>query len=179
MSVTVVLQQDVVPEVGDVQIGVAVVVEVARCDAHAVAVNAGAAALGHVFERAVAAVAIEAVPAAGRLIEEVSALHQIQIEEAVIVHVEQRGAAAHDLREVVSTFVAGMVDEVDAGARADFFEPRLGGLHDLRIRSASTTREAAERHQQADACDGSANRSSCGLRFIAYHERRGSPGSVH
>ena len=65
VAVTVVLQQHVVAEGGDVQIGVAVVVEVAGRHAHSVSRDAGAAPFGDVFEGAVAAVAIQAVSAAG------------------------------------------------------------------------------------------------------------------
>src|SRR5947208_3137316 len=73
--------------------------------------------------RAEAAVAVQAVPAASRLIEQASAVHEIQVEEAVVIHIEQRGAAAHDFGKVVPGRVAGRVDEADAGTRRNLFEP--------------------------------------------------------
>jgi hypothetical protein len=64
MTVPVVFQQDVVIQIGDVQIGVTVIVEVACRDAHPVCSDTCTALVGDVFEGAVAAVVIQTVPAA-------------------------------------------------------------------------------------------------------------------
>jgi len=44
-------------------------------------------------------------------IEQAAALQQVQIEIAVAVHVEQRGAASHDLRQKKRSPVTGSVHE--------------------------------------------------------------------
>ena len=64
VTAAVVSQQDIAPEVGDVQVGEAVVVEVAGRHAHSIPAYASAAPLGHVFEGAVTAVEVQTVPAA-------------------------------------------------------------------------------------------------------------------
>jgi len=72
-------------------------------------------------------------------IEQAAALQQVQIEIAVAVHVEQRGAASHDLRQEETIAVTGSVHEVDAGATRDVFEPR-------RVRGAGLGRRRLCRH---------------------------------
>ena len=124
MSVAIVLQQDIAAVGRHVEIGVPVVVEIAGRDAHPVSAHAGAAPVGDVLERAVAAIAVQAAARAGRVVGEAAALDQIQIEEAVVVHVEQRRAAAHDLGQKVFRVVAGPMDEIDSSPAPDFLEPR-------------------------------------------------------
>jgi len=53
-----------------------------------------------------------------------AALHEEEIEVAVVVHVEERGAAAHDFRQEETVVVAGVVDEADARTARDLLEPR-------------------------------------------------------
>src|SRR5262249_9776538 len=127
----------------DVEIGEAVVVEVAGRDAHAVAANAGAAPFRDVVECAVAAIAIQPIATARGFLEQAAALYEIHIEEAVVVHVEQRGPAAHDFRQVVLGLVARAVDEADSGALGDIFEPCSGAAARGRAPIAPTAHDAA------------------------------------
>ena len=93
-SVAVVAVQPVRPDVGDVDVEVAVIVEVARRDALAVPVVADAGGVGDVRERAVTVVAIQLrrVVAAGRVRHLESRLvADEQIEIAVVIKVAPRG----------------------------------------------------------------------------------------
>ena len=165
-AVAVVSQQHVVAEIRHVQIGEAIVVEVAGRHAHPVTAGAGAARNGHVFERAVTAVVIQPV-AAGRigrrtadivaLERQSAALHEIQIQEAVVVHVEEGDAAAHDFRQQVLGLVARRVDEADAGARSDLFEPRSAAWwRGSRFITASAAHRAAGDERKGKRRDDSA-----------------------
>src|SRR5262249_20160943 len=83
-----------------------------------------AAVAGHVLERAVAAITKQLMTAARRRIEQAAALHEVEIEIAVAIHVEQRDAASHDLRQEKAFSVARSVDEVDTAALGNLIEPR-------------------------------------------------------
>ena len=71
---------------------------------------------GHVLERAVATVPVQAMARAARhrRIGERSAVHEKDIEPAVLVEVEEEAARAHDLGEVLLVAGAVDVDEVEA-----------------------------------------------------------------
>ena len=126
MAAAVAFEQDVAAEIGHIEVGAPVVVEVAGGRAHSVALNIRAAAGGHVVKGAVPAIPVQTVSirlVAGR--KQVAALNQIQVEIAVVVHVEQRGAAADDLRKVELVAMARAVNETNAGPVGDVFEPGL------------------------------------------------------
>ena len=130
MAVAVSFQQYVRAEIGDVQIDVAVVVEIACCDPHSVIADIGAAAGRDVLEHSAATVAKQVIArrpavrhahgrpaqrrgtAGGR--RKTAALHHVHIQEPVVVHVEQSGTAAHDLRKIELVAMAGLVNEANA-----------------------------------------------------------------
>jgi hypothetical protein len=128
MTATIAFEQNVAADVRDVQVGDAVVVEIAGSNTHPITDGVRAAARCDVVERPVAAVPVEAMP--GQLTgggEQIAALHEIQIEIAVVVHVEQRDAATHDFREVELLCVPGAMREGDPRALGDVFEPGGAG----------------------------------------------------
>src|SRR6185503_14726776 len=171
VAAAVAFEQDVAAVVGDVEIDASVVVEVARGDAHAVAAGVGAAAGRDIVERAVAAIAIEAV-AVGLVArrEQVAALHQVEIEIAVAVHVEQRGAAAHDLGQVELLLVARAVGEADAALLGDVLEPGTTGRRRRRrfLRGSMNRGERDHRSAGLQACP-CARGSPEGLRYGRLH----------
>ena len=126
MAGALVSQQNVPPDAGDVQIDIAIVVVIARGHPHAVAADIGAAAGGNVLERAVAAIA-EQLTGGRREIslrfQMTAGLHQKEVQIAVVVHVEQRRAAAHDLRHEIALAMSGLVHEVHAALQGLFGKP--------------------------------------------------------
>src|SRR5207245_6637573 len=77
-------------------------------------------------------------------------LDEIEIEEAVVVDVDERRAAAHDFGEVELVAMAGLVNELNAGARGDLLEPRriLRGGAGLRGDPSAGGREGGERARE-------------------------------
>jgi hypothetical protein len=138
VSRPVVSKECVLLEVRDVQVDVAIVVEVPGRGAHAIAAILGAAALRYVLEDPVAGVAKELVPCApGRIGQDAVGLHEIRVEVAIAIHVEERAAAGGDLRVEVACVVPGAVLELEAGVLRRLDEPRRPALDDGR-RSLST-----------------------------------------
>src|SRR5207247_2243322 len=84
----------------------------------------GAAVRSDVLERPIAAVPVQPVARlfVGRR-EQVAALHEIEIEVAVIVYVDERGAATHDLRKIELVAMSRMMNEADARSSGDVFKP--------------------------------------------------------
>ncbi len=111
-------------EVGHQQINVAVVVEVAGGDAHAVHSTLQAVFFCDIGESAVAIVVIQAVPKAGiRLVRrgarrhgilELGSVYEKQVEPAVVVVVEHSDTAAHRLRQIFFTGAARFLFEANA-----------------------------------------------------------------
>ena len=142
-AVAVVAIEPVGAEVGDIEVGPAVVVVVAGGDAHAVAAGADAAGRGDVDKaRPSAAVGphlqVVAVQPVDRSIRrcradrvESTALHQVDIQIAVTVEVEQRPAGTHHLAEVEAAGHAVDMRKVEPAGRRDvdkqIFSRRRGG----------------------------------------------------
>ncbi len=124
----VVAQQGVATDVGDVEVGIAVAVDVADGNPHAVAAVVAAGACRDVFEAAVAAVAPQLVAGLRRAAVETAALHQVEVEIAVAVEVEERAAAPHDLREEEAFAVPRLVGESGQLLRGHRLEPGAGRL---------------------------------------------------
>ena len=149
---------------GHEEVGVAVVVVVA--DRHAVAVALGHAAdprgVRHVFERAVAAVAEQAVAPGwlSRIGGESAPLHEIDIEPAVAVVVDQADAASGELGELVDTRLAVLVDEREAGGPSVIAELGQGGIARLGVRRRSLRLRASV--DAEDLGEGSPRRAATG-----------------
>ena len=113
-------------DVGDVQVDQAVVVVVAGAGAHAVVAVPDARRRGHVLEGSIAAVPVQAVArAAGNGgIGNRAAVHQEDVEPAVIVEVEEEAARPQDLGK--EPLFAGAVDvhEVQSDSASDIAEHR-------------------------------------------------------
>ena len=120
----VVVVQSVSAECGDVKVGVAVVVIIANCGAHAIVVAGQASGLCHIHKRSVAQVAVQPVPiarvrfvghfAGGHRITECRAVDKKQIQAAVIVVVEDGRATAHGFEQVLLACVISLVFEIDS-----------------------------------------------------------------
>ena len=124
MSIAFVAQQNIGSDVGNVEIGAAVVVVVSRRHPHAVAAVAGAALGGDVVEAAIAPVAIEPVAGTGALPGfQPPPLHQVGVQVAVAVHVEEGGAPCHYLGHQVAASVAGFEGEADSAVGCGVPEP--------------------------------------------------------
>ena len=118
--------------VRDEHIGVAVAVHIPDCDSRAVARVAQPAPGGGVAEGAIGLLQEEAVPRQLRrgdpaaVLGKRAGLDQVEIEIAVAVGVEERGARPHDRREREAREVAGVVDERDSQPLGDLGERRFG-----------------------------------------------------
>ncbi len=121
--------QRIRPDVGDVEIGEAVIVEVPRAGAHAVVAVADVRAVRHILEGSVAAVSIQAVTGAlgHRRIRVRAAVNEKHVEPAVVVEVEEEAARPHDFREEL--LVAGPVDvhEIQSGRAGNISKGGRGG----------------------------------------------------
>ena len=123
-AVAAVAIQDVRAEVRDVEIDPAVVVVVAGAGAHPVLAMADARSIGHVLERAVAAIPVQAVPRLlrHRRIGERATVDEEDVDPAVVVVVEEQPARADGFDQVFVGARAVDVAEVDAGVAADIGE---------------------------------------------------------
>ena len=139
------MKQLVRPESGAIQVDPAVVIEVTRCDAHTVGAPDQTAPLRDVREaqraRPIGAhdevVPVQAVRQRPRtrrrdqgLVERFSgakhlALHQVDVEVAVVVEVEHRAAGAHDLADVELAGHPVEVHEVYPRLFGSIGEPRF------------------------------------------------------
>ena len=153
-------------ELGQVQIGPAVVVDVAHRDAHAVAAGVDAALRGDVGEvQPPGAIGLDAqiVPVepirqrraaarGGRRRAERLTLHQIHVQVAVLVVVEERDAGRQHLGHVELTRHAVDVDEVEAGFPGAIHEPVRSGrrrrVFMWRAAGARRETERCEKDQQ-------------------------------
>ena len=77
------------------------------------------------------------------------AVGQVDVEVAVVVAVEERGAAGHDLRKVERTAGAGLVHEVESGALGPVDEP-VAGLSGRRHAGAGQHRDHDDGSVQRD-----------------------------
>ena len=108
---------------GDVKIFEAVIIVIADRDAHAVTNTLQAGFFGHVFESAIGFLVVKAIPvtragllrdsALGSRVLEGRAIHQENVEAAVVVVVEKRDAATHGFEQVVPGRMRREVIEVD------------------------------------------------------------------
>src|SRR5262245_4689152 len=97
-----------------------IVIDVADRHAHVEAGDAQTGFFGHVLKAAV-----------GKLLKELIArrgigsavLHQVDVEQAVVVEIKKRGAGAHDLRHEVAADRSGVVGEVEANLLGHIREP--------------------------------------------------------
>ena len=127
-AAALVVEQPVAVERGEVDVLAAVVVVVARRDAHAVDLDVEAAPPGGVGEGAVAVVAVEGRQRLALARLPVAAVDQQDVEPAVAVGVEQRHAGAHGLGQVFLPRAAAVVGELHSRGGGDIGEPhpRLG-----------------------------------------------------
>jgi len=123
-----VAEERVRADVGDEHIHVSVRVRIAARDAHAVA-RVGAAQLGRgIHERQATSVAEDLVGELGTRARKIAALHEIHVDRAILVDVEQADSAAHDLGEPESLLLAAHVLPVEALLRRHGAEPGRGGF---------------------------------------------------
>jgi hypothetical protein len=62
-------------------------------------------------------------PSVARLRDRTGALHEVRVQVAIAVHVEQRHTAAHDLGKQISVAMPGAMDEAESSRGGDFLEP--------------------------------------------------------
>ena len=142
-AIAVAVEEDVVPDVGHVEIEEPVVVVIACRRTHSVAVMANAGFLGDVNEAQLSRlgqhVAKQPVPRLpvgwGREEQrppglQRAALDQIHIEIAVVVVVEEGGPGAHDFRHEVLTGRSGDVVEVETDLGGNLVKGRIGRRRD-------------------------------------------------
>ena len=117
--------------VGDIQIDGAVVVVVASAGPHAVLAMADAGLRRDVLERSVPAIAVQTVPGGRRdpWVGNRSAVHEEDVDPAVVVEIEEQPSGPHDLREVLVGARAVDVRDAHAGGGGDVAE------HDLEWRT--------------------------------------------
>src|SRR5262249_18532796 len=120
-AVPVVVEEEVRPQRGEVEVGPAVVVVVAHSDTHPVAIDGEAGLLRDIVERAVASVPVERrmkgtsageARKPGRVDEE-------EIEATVVVVVEKGAARAKRLRQIEAAAAPALVPEGDSCAQRD------------------------------------------------------------
>ena len=126
----VVPQEHIGADVGHVEIDVAVIVIISARHPHSVAAVTGPTAVGRVFEARSTGGADVAIEPVGRPLvgpADAPALHEVGVEVAVAVHVEEGGPAADDLGQVEAIGVTRPPPEVKPDGRADLLEGRPGG----------------------------------------------------
>ncbi len=148
-------------EVGDVEIGPAVVVVVAGCHSHAVTVGHQLAVAGDVRESQLSCdLEIVAEEAIGKgLLQDLAwpehaSLNQVDVEVAVVVVVEERAAGAHDLAEVELPRHAVEMDEVETRGRGQVDEDLPGAG-----RAAGSLASAGEEQRRRESSEGRGARS--------------------
>ena len=117
---SLVQQQFHAVHLGDEEIGLAVVVDVAHRDAHVPAGEIEPRAWRHILKGVIRFLSEDFV-GAGRLGTGVG--EEDQVEQSVAIQVHDGAARAHVLIHEVLRHIAGVVDEVHAGAVGDVFEP--------------------------------------------------------
>ena len=139
-SVAVVVVQPVAAVFGDKQVFETVVVVIAYRHAVSIAHPLHPRSLGHVFERAVGFLVVQAMPVLGvglardraqrSGIADGRAIHQENVQPAVIVVVEQGDAGAHDLQHVFLGGLRGVMMELHAAGDGHVHKVRR---HDIRL----------------------------------------------
>ena len=116
-AVAAVVVQEVGAVVGHVEVAVAVVVDISDRAPGPPPGVADPGGRGHVGEGAVAVVAVEGVPRPGALLEglEGGPVDEVEVEVAVVVAVEESGAAAVRLQDVALLHASEDVEGGDAG----------------------------------------------------------------
>ena len=148
-AAAVVLEEAVLPDRGDQQVGKAVVVVVADGHAHAVHFHRQAGALGDVGEGAVAVVAVE--PHGGALAAMAGPVHAVDqqnIQPAIGIVIEEGAARAHGFRQILGAECAAVVAELDAGGGGDVgqAEVQAGRIGGQRPRREAPPRNAPPRN---------------------------------
>ena len=146
-AAAVVLEEAVLPDRGDQQVGKAVVVVVADGHSHAVHFDRQPGALGDVGEGAVAVVAVEphgGAPAS--MAGPVHAVDQQDIEPAIGIVVEEGAAGAHGFGQILRAECAVVVPELDAGGGGDIgqAEVQAGRVGGQRPRRGATQKGATD-----------------------------------
>ena len=165
-AVAQVLDELVGPEVGEEHVEVAVVVDVAGGDAHAVAGGADPRFGSGIDEAQAAAARLVAVqPIAGKVFGlraalDRPALHQPDVLPAIPVEVEEAQARAHDLDEPGLADHAVVMDEVEA---------RFGGHVRERVRVHGRRRRDGEEQGDRDPLFDARSRPSDGLVSGLHH----------
>ncbi len=155
-AVAIVVKKLVARDVGEKNVGVAVIVVIANGDTHAVACAGDACFFGHVSERAVVVVVEEAIPVCGRGLFErgnLGTVNAVDIEEAVVVVVEQGDAGNHGFRLVLVGGSAVAGDEMKTGLLRNLFEVDAG-------KSGRGRCLHRERHEAARRKRGGGNRAN-------------------
>ena len=122
----VVAQQRVGAEIRHIEIRIAIVVVIAGGHAHAVAAIGGVAEVARLVEMAVVPVQVQPVRRIRPRCADAPALHQVQVQIVVPIHVHQRDAAGHDLRQQVPLHMARNMREIHPAQRRFFVEPGRG-----------------------------------------------------
>jgi hypothetical protein len=176
-AVAVVAKELVAGDVGDEDVGVAVVVEVSNGDAHPVARSSDSRFFCDVGECAVVVVAEESIPVGGRSFFErrdLGSVDGIDVEEPVIVVVEQRNAGNHGFGLVlvgrgaiagnkVETGLLGNLVEANAGKRR-----RCARLREKRREAARGYRRCSDKTENLEEASALKTRNTISGHF---HER--------
>jgi hypothetical protein len=151
VAATRIREQHVRPQVGDEEVDVAIAVRVTARDAHPDAAVARAAPLRDVGEGPGARILEQLVrrPLLRRVCQR-AALHEVGVEVAVVVHVEERRAAGHDLRHQVLATSAAVLGEDEAARLRLLGEPgrlvRRVAAHGLPARVEQRGHRCAREH---------------------------------
>ena len=178
-AVAVVEVEHVPAQVRQVQVGPAVVVDVADRQAVGEAPEPDPRPLGDVLEGAVPPVPVEPVPLRLRraIQRELAGRGEVEVEPAVAVVVEHRHAAAVGRGEVLLGAVAAPMREGDPrrlGGVAEADRRRLGGLRGSA--SASETARSASGSATARVADGPASGAAASMRGWTESSRQARPG---
>ena len=124
-AVMVVAVEPIPAQGGDVEVFPAVTVDIGRAHAHAPTGMSDSRLVSHVLEFAGPQIPIERAARRGRPLRGVHGqrIHEVHIDQAVVVEIEQRDAAAHRLDDV-PLVRRGVMLEGDAGFRGDVVEQR-------------------------------------------------------
>ena len=129
-AVAIVVKELIAVDVGQKQVGPAVVVVVAHRHAHPVAGSGDSGALGDVGERSIAVVVKQAVLVLRTRLHQgwhLGAVDQINVEQTISVVVEQRDAGGHCLRLMFLRRRAVLDNKMHARFCSDVLESDAGG----------------------------------------------------
>ena len=127
-SIPAVSKQGIRSDVDHIEVGEAVVVVVSDGTSHSPTFVTDSRVLGDVSKSPLALVAVQAVPAHGHRcpVDELHSVHEVEVEVAVAVVVEQCRSAPERAHDVLLRLVATDVDEVDPGSRSHLGEADPG-----------------------------------------------------